>query len=306
MARADDDTWDLGSGVGATATMVAAGRALATKDPRGLINDPFAEPLVEAVGLEFFIKQVRGELDTTGIDPASLARVASLVDEVALRTKYVDDYFLRTAGGGVRQAVILASGLDARAYRLPWPPDTTVYEIDQPAVITFKTTTLRALGAQPTADLRTVPTDLRHDWAPALIAAGFDATAPTMWSAEGLLMYLPAQAQDRLFDNITGLSAPGSTVAADYVARPRNPDDAATAAMTESWRERGFAVDMASLTFAAEPNHIPHYLTGLGWQVEILPRADLFAHHGLQLPTEVDDLTGELAYLSGALARAST
>ena len=115
MARSNDESWDLASSVGATATMVAAGRAIATRDPRGLINDPFAEPLVRAVGIDFFTKMIDGELDITEIDPESAPRVQANIDEVALRTKYFDEYFSRATDFGIRQELILASGLDARA-----------------------------------------------------------------------------------------------------------------------------------------------------------------------------------------------
>src|ERR1700744_1780170 len=190
MARAHDDEWDLASSVGATATMVAAGRAMATKDPRGLIDDPFAEPLVRAVGLELFTKMMDGELDLAAFENASPVRLQAMVDGMVVRTKYFDDYFIDATGTGVRQVVILASGLDARAYRLPWPAGTVVYEIDQPRVIEFKTITLAGIGAEPTATRRTIPIDLRADWPAALREAGFDAATPTAWLAEGLLIYL--------------------------------------------------------------------------------------------------------------------
>ncbi len=121
MPRAHDDNWDLASSVGATATMVAAGRAMATKDPRGLISDPFAEPLVRAVGVDFFTKMMDGELDLSAIENATPVRIQAMIDGMAVRTKYFDDYFLDATAGGVHQVVILASGLDSRAYRLPWP-----------------------------------------------------------------------------------------------------------------------------------------------------------------------------------------
>ena len=197
--------------------MIAAGRAMATKDPRGLINDPFADPLVRAVGLDFFVKMIDGEVDFSTVENASPARMQAIINGVAVRTKYFDDYLLAAVDAGVRQVVILASGLDSRAYRLHWPAETVVYEVDQPKVIEFKTTTLAGIGAQPTAERRTVGIDLRYDWPTALRAAGLDAAAPTAWLAEGLLIYLPPEAQDRLFDNITAISVPGSTVATEYV-----------------------------------------------------------------------------------------
>ncbi len=147
MARSDNDSWDLASSVGATATMVAAQRVLANRE--GLIDDPFAEPLVRAVGLDFFTRALDGEIDLEDVDPRfSLRRSA---EGMAVRTRHFDGLFTDAAAAGVRQAVILASGLDARAYRLPWPDGTTLYEVDQPEVIDFKSKTLADLGAQPKA-----------------------------------------------------------------------------------------------------------------------------------------------------------
>jgi methyltransferase (TIGR00027 family) len=302
MPRTDDDNWDLASSVGASATFVASGRAMATKDPRGLIDDPFAEPLVRAVGLDFFTKMLDGELDISTIDSASPERLQAMVDGMAVRTKYFDDYFIDATGGGVRQAVILASGLDARAHRLPWPAGTVVYELDQPQVIEFKTTTLAGIGAEPTATRRTVPGDLRQDWPAALKAAGLDLTAPTAWLAEGLLIYLPPEAQDRLFDNITGLSAPGSTIATEFVPGIVDFDAERVREMSGVFREHGVDVDMASLVYAGERNHVVDYLRAKGWDVEGVTRSELFRRHGIDVPAPADDdPLGEIIFISGGL-----
>ena len=167
---------------------------------------------------------------------------------MAVRTKFFDEFFLDATNAGIRQVVILASGLDARAYRLPWPDGTTVYEIDQPQVIEFKSRTLAELGAQPTAHRRAVAIDLRDDWPAALRAAGFDPAQPSAWSAEGLLGYLPPDAQDRLLDTITELSAPGSRIATESgpTREPgaRGPD------------ERTHADDLRALAYArVRPRH---------------------------------------------------
>lgn len=299
MARSDGDSWDVASSVGATAAMVAAGRAVASRDPRGLINDPFAAPLVRAVGIDFFTKVADDEFDMAGLDPSAAAGIQARIDEMALRTRFFDDYFLASVAGGIRQVVILASGLDSRAYRLPWPDGTVVYEIDQPAVIEFKTTTLANIGASPTAELRTVPIDLREDWPAALRAAGFDTEAPTAWCAEGLLIYLPPEAQDLLFDNITALSAPGSTVATEYVPGIMEFDPEKARAATAQMRELGFDLDMPSLVYHGERKHVMEYLTLLGWHVTGLPRAKLFAEHGVPMVARDDDPLGEIVYVSG-------
>ncbi|OBF86030.1 SAM-dependent methyltransferase [Mycobacterium sp. 852002-51163_SCH5372311] len=302
MARAHDDNWDLASSVGATATVVAAGRAMASKDSRGLINDPFAEPLVRAVGLDFFAKMMDGELDLTAIENFSPVRAQAMVDGMAVRTKYFDDYFVGATGGGVRQVVILASGLDSRAYRLPWPVGTVVYEIDQPRVIEFKTTTLDEIGAKPTATRRTVPIDLRADWPAALKAAGLDASAPTAWLAEGLLIYLPPDAQDRLFDNITELSVPGSTIATEFVPGIIDFDVARAQDMPNPLRDHGVDIDMASLVYTGERSHVLDYLSAKGWKVDGVTRSELFVRNGLDVPAPEDDNPlGEIIFISGGL-----
>jgi methyltransferase (TIGR00027 family) len=303
MPRAHDDNWDLASSVGATATFVAAGRAMATRDPRGLINDPFAEPLVRAVGLDFFTKMMDGELDLDAIENASPERVQALTDGMAVRTKYFDDYFIDATGTGVRQVVILASGLDSRAYRLPWPDSTVVYEIDQPQVIEFKTTTLAGIGAEPAVTRRTIAIDLRQDWPAALKAAGLDTTAPTAWLAEGLLIYLPPEAQDRLFDNITALSAPGSAIATEFVPGIIDFDADRVRQMSGAFRDHGVDVDMASLVYAGERNHVVDYLRSKGWDVESVTRTELFKRHDIEVPAaEHDDPLGEIIFISGSLA----
>lgn len=300
VARADDDSWDLASSVGATATMVAAGRAVASRDPRGLINDPFAAPLVRAVGIEFFAKIADGELDMSDLDPESAPRVQANIDEMAVRTKFFDDYFEAATAGGIRQAVILASGLDSRAYRLAWPDDTVVYEIDQPEVIEFKTRTLEDIGAAPTAQRRTVPIDLREDWPAALRAAGFDAGAPTAWCAEGLLIYLPPEAQDRLFDDIDALSEPGSAVATEFVPGMRDFDPEKARAATAEFRRQGLDIDMPSLIYHGERQSAAEYLTAKGWRMDSTPRSELFARYGLAVPDlGEDDPMGEIVYVSG-------
>ena len=300
MARTDGDSWDLASSVGVTATMVAAGRAMATKDPRHLIDDQFAEPLVRAVGIDFFVSMIDGNLDNSTFNDIAPDRVAAMIAGMAMRTKFFDDYFASACEiGGMRQAVILASGLDSRAYRLPWPAGTVVYEIDQPAVIDFKTGVLASLGAQPTARHQTVGIDLREDWPTALTAAGFDPAVPTAWLAEGLLIYLPADAQDRLFDTITDLSAPGSAVATEYAPGIIDFDDAKAREMAANMRERGLDVNMPDLVYPGPRSSAIDYLGAKGWLVTGVPRDELFRRSDLTPPDRGDhDALGEIVYVS--------
>jgi methyltransferase (TIGR00027 family) len=224
--RTHDDTWDIKTSVGATAVMVAAARAVETERPDPLIRDPYAKILVTNAGA--------GVLWEAMLDPGIAAKVEALDSESAahlehmrgyqaVRTNFFDTYVNDAVADGIRQVVILASGLDSRAYRLDWPAGTTVFEIDQPQVLAYKSTTLAEHGVTPSADRREVPIDLRQNWPAALRAAGFDPTARTAWLAEGLLMYLPAEAQDRLFTQIGELSPAGSRVSAETA--PEHADE---------------------------------------------------------------------------------
>jgi methyltransferase (TIGR00027 family) len=317
MARTDNDTWDLASSVGATATMVAAARAMASKADHPLIDDPFAEPLVRAVGVDFFTRLVTGDLRPEDLDSDSESvGMQRMTDNMAVRTKFFDDFFLTATGGGnsadattggIRQAVILASGLDSRAYRLAWPAGTTVYEIDQPEVIEFKTRTLAELGAEPTARRRTVAMDLRYDWPSALIEEGFDPNQPTAWSAEGLLGYLPPDAQDRLLDTITELSAPGSRVAVESVPNIDQADHEKAIqrmqAASQRWRDHGFDLDFAELVYLGDRNEAAAYLGDHGWHLSRQSVRELFAANGLPPLPDDEDVGnfGELQYVSGVL-----
>jgi methyltransferase (TIGR00027 family) len=209
MSRTAGDTWDIVTSVGFTALAVCAARALdAALDPP-LANDDFAAGFVAAAGEPHLAAAV------AGTDLTSAA--AFNARWVGVRTRFFDDFFIRA---GTRQAVILAAGLDCRAYRLAWPSDGAVFEVDQPRVLEFKQQVLDQQGAVPSTRRIAVATDLRDDWAAALITAGFDPRQPTAWALEGLLPYLPGPAQDALFEKLHELSAVGSHVAAELGPDP--------------------------------------------------------------------------------------
>jgi methyltransferase (TIGR00027 family) len=295
MARTDNDTWDLASSVGATATMVAAQRALSNRE--GLIDDPFAEPLVRAVGLDFFIRALDGEIELEDVDPEFNMRRAA--EGMTVRTRWFDKLFTDAAAAGVRQAVILAAGLDARAYRLPWPDETTVYELDQPEVIDFKTKTLTNLSAKPRADRRTVAIDLRNDWPKALLDNGFDPTQPTAWIAEGLLIYLPPEAQDLLFDRIDELSAPGSRVATEHIPDVTMFSDERSQRITERLKKYGHDIEMSDLIYHGERSHVIEYLTAHGWDVTSQTMREAYTANGFVFPeNETIGFFANLSYVS--------
>ncbi len=304
MARTDNDTWDLATSVGATATMVAAGRARATRD--ALIDDRFAEPLVRAVGVDFFTRWAGGELDSADVDvPGAPWGMQRMTDIQAARTRYIDAFFSQAGDAGIRQMVILASGLDARAYRLPWAAGTTVVEIDPPRVSEFKTATSAELGARPTADVRVVPIDLRQDWPTALRQAGFDTGQPAAWAAEGLLGFLPADAQDRLLDNVTALSADGSRLVAEVFLNSGTNLQALNAA-TQTWQENGLDVELQNLGFPGERNDVGTYLEDRGWHPVRTSLNQLLGDNGLPLQsTDENSPFASNYYCTAVLHRAA-
>lgn len=255
--RTEGDTWDIVSSVGMTALFVAAMRAIESRQPDALVHDEFAALFVAAAD----------DPDTNQLldDPEIWAQSPLGTEFMGLRSKFFDDLFRTAAADGVRQAVILAAGLDARAYRLDWPQGMVVYEIDQPKVLEFKRQALDDAGATPKADRREVAVDLRENWPAALIEEGFDPAVPTVWSAEGLLPYLPGAAQDALFARIAQLSAPGSRLACD--AFDPDADLAQLAALqAEQLRDTPFGkVDFTSLLYTDDRSNPAEWLTQQGW-----------------------------------------
>jgi methyltransferase (TIGR00027 family) len=218
---------------------------------------------------------------------------------LAVRTRFIDQFVADAAAAGIRQTVILASGLDARGYRLSWPSDMTVFEIDQPRVIEFKTMTLAELSAKPTVDLRAVPIDLRDEWPAALRQAGFDAQRPTVWIAEGLLAFLPPEAQDRLLDNITTLSADGSRLVAEiFLNSPNSLQIMHTAA--QKWYEHGLDAHIDDLWYGGERHDVAAYLSERGWHTTRTLAGQLSTDAGLPVPRR-DDGEAENYYCTAPL-----
>lgn len=274
--RREGDTWDPATGVGMTATFGAAVRAVATS--RGLMHDPYAEPLVRAAGVEYFTQVIDGE--TPGFDASPDAK--GLMEILVLHAQFLDNYLADAGREGIRQVVLLASGLDTRPYRLWWPAGTTVYEIDQPDVVDFKTGVLRELGARLTAHRRAIGVDLRQDWLSALRRAGFDPAQPTVWIAENLFVgYLPPDAQNRLLQSLTAVSAAGSKLAADHMPTWTSMQLEAGRQFVDGWRRVGLNVDLAALTYPGEYRDVPDYLADHGWQTVDRSIAELRAVLGI-------------------------
>lgn len=192
-----------GQAVADTGVLVAAIRAEETRRPDRLFDDPFAERLAGESG-----RRMLAEAVATSGDKSTL--------QIVVRTRFWDEALLN-AVPPVSQVVIVAAGLDARAYRLPWPDGTTVFELDQPAVIADKAATLT--GDEPRCRRVAIGVDLTTDWTDTLRSNGFDPELPAVWLMEGLLQYLDEGAVHTLFERVDALSAPGSVLLYDIVGK---------------------------------------------------------------------------------------
>jgi methyltransferase (TIGR00027 family) len=311
VARADDDTWDITESVGATALGVASARAGEAAVEHPLFSDPYAQLFLDAAA-ELGWKRPYSEktlAEMAKVDPHLAERMQAMSGYAASRTKFFDDFFGAAATHGVRQAVILAAGLDARAWRLPWPEGTVVYEIDQPKVLDFKADTLQRHGAQPTAGYVAVPVDLRQDWPQALRDAGFDPEKPSAWTAEGLLPYLPAEAQDLLFDRIADLSAPGSRVAVEAFSPTFFAPDVLARRTAQIRQAREAAAragethppDTDQLFYLEDRGDVTDWWRDHGWVVTATDVHDLMAGYGRPAAPDVEDATPHSVFVEGQL-----
>jgi methyltransferase (TIGR00027 family) len=300
VARTDDDSWEITESVGATALGVAAARAAETESSNPLISDPFARVFLDRVGHGVWDWYAAPELpaNVVELEPDLPKRMQTLLSYFATRTKFFDTSFVDATNADVRQAVILAAGLDARSWRLPWPDGTTVYELDQDRVLDFKLSTLHEDGFEPACNRVAVAVDLRQDWPTALQQAGFDPSAPSVWSIEGLLMYLPAAAQDLLFERIQNLTAAGSRLAIESLGPEFAVPDQRAVRRERMDRVRELLASMGSqievpttdeLWYFEEREDIGDWLSRHGWDATTTPAHALMASYGRPIAAGLEE-----------------
>jgi methyltransferase (TIGR00027 family) len=308
MPRTENDSWEITQSVGSTALGVAAARAAETESENPLINDPFARVFVEAAGEGVWSLYTDSTLRAKVIelDPDVETRIQLMIDFFAIRTAFIDEFFLGAADAGVRQVVILAAGLDSRSWRLPWPDGTVVYELDQPKVLDFKSATLREHGARPSARLVNIPVDLRQDWPKALREAGFDPSRPTAWSAEGLVRYLSSEAQDLLFERIHSLSAAGSWLASNVPGAgfsdpklvQREREDVRRVRATVAKLIDAEITNDDDLWYPEERTPVDGWLREHGWDVSAAAFAELMARYDRRIPSDAQDSAPPVVFVS--------
>lgn len=303
--RHDDDTWDITESVGATALSVARARAAESNSACPLFTDPYAEFFVQAAVEAGWRPPMAAEtLAGLGDDPAVTARIQTMAAYIAARTRHFDEFFTTAGARGLDQVVILAAGLDTRAWRLPWIGGTAVYELDQPRVLEFKARVLDDRRARPAVRYVPVPVDLRHDWPQALCANGFDPAVPTAWLAEGLLPYLSAAGQDLLFARIDDLSASSSRLAVEAFG-PEFFDPANLArrreriqGLREAAVAKGVTVpDIEALWYLEPRQNVGVWLQAHGWEVASVGSAELMARYHRPVPEGADDIAPQSLFI---------
>jgi methyltransferase (TIGR00027 family) len=277
--RSDDDQWDIVSSVGYTALLVAGWRALHALSSQPLVRDEYAKAFITA-SRDPYLAGVLANPGTSD-DETAFPRL------YGVQTRFFDDFFGAASNAGIPQAVIVAAGLDSRAYRLEWPHGTSVFEIDLPKVLEFKARVLGEQGATPKADRIEVAADLRADWSRSLEAAGFDTERPSAWSVEGILPYLTDEAQNTLFTRISGLCAPGSRIAIGALGSRLDHDQLEALETNHPGANMSGDVDFSALTY--EPKTDPaEWLAAHGWSVDpVRNTLELQAGYGLT-PPDVD------------------
>jgi methyltransferase (TIGR00027 family) len=277
--RSDDDHWDIVSSVGYTALLVAGWRALHAVSPQPLVRDEYAKLFI-AASQDPYLAGVLANPGTS-VDETAFPRL------YGVQTRFFDDFFSSAGEAGIRQAVIVAAGLDSRAYRLEWPDGTTIFEVDLPKVLEFKARVLNEQGATAKARRSEVAADLRTDWPTPLKAAGFDPQIASAWSVEGILPYLTDDAQTTLFSRISELCAPGSRVAVGALGTRLDHDRLETLEAEHPGVSMSGDVDFSALTY--EPKSDPaNWLAAHGWAVEpVRNTLELQTGYGMT-PPEVD------------------
>ncbi|MER6146787.1 class I SAM-dependent methyltransferase [Streptomyces hirsutus] len=274
-------------GVGVTALLVAAARAIETHRDDSLARDVYAEHFVLAASASAGWPVRMHQVPDGDTNPL-WGRFARYF---GLRTRVLDDFLLRSVQAGAHQVVLLGAGLDSRAFRLDWPAGCVIFEIEREGVLAFKHDVLSGLAATPKTARVPIPIDLRADWVAALTDAGFDATAPTAWLAEGLLFYLPRATEIQLIDTVDRLSTGGSALAFEVKIEKDLLEYHDSPLYTATKEQIG--IDLLNL-FDGEPRpDSAGDLADKGWSTSVHTPFDFTQRHGRgPLPERNDALEG--------------
>jgi methyltransferase (TIGR00027 family) len=233
-----------------TARWAAAQRSRESERPDRLFSDPLAHALAGDEGM--MALQLSEKYNPRHEDTAKY---------IAIRIRFFDDVAQRCAAEGIRQFVLPAAGMDARAYRLSWPDGARFYELDHPELLAIKEQILQREGLPPKSKRLTLGTDLAHDWADLLINVGFAPTERSVWLIEGLFYYLDESAVSHVLTEISKLAAPGSVLVTDLVSR---------SLLTSPWMQNALkAMEERGMGWRFGTDDPAGLFGGYGWHVEV-------------------------------------
>ena len=202
-------TVDTTNPIAPTSRWMAAARARESERADRLFDDPLAAALAGPEGFAWLERmEFAAQSDGPGLYPV-------------IRTRFFDDFLLDACRRlEVRQVVLAAAGLDTRAFRLDWPPETRLFEMDLPEVLDAKEDAIDKAGAKPNCERRTIRVDLSQEtWPEALLGAGYQPESPSVWLIEGLFFYLTRAAVHGLLEKVGALTVAGSLLGLDVMNR---------------------------------------------------------------------------------------
>jgi methyltransferase (TIGR00027 family) len=258
-------------GVSETALGAAEMRAEESLRPDRLIDDPYAAAFVAAAPPLF------PDLPSIDDDAELGAYKQAFVDEIAIRTRFFDHYLWAGCASGARQVVLLAAGLDTRAFRLDWPDGVRIFELDLPGLFAFKEQVLTGRRATPRCARTVVPVDLRDDWPTQLTDAGFEPQLASVWAAEGLLAYFSADESVRLLTTVGAMCTTGSQLSFEY-------DDFVEGSALTDVRAMAAMDPVSSMWKGGLDQPPPAWLASHGWEVQTHARATVATRYERAMP----------------------
>ena len=210
-----------------SAMMIAYERSLESSRDGALLMDPFAHILAGPKG------KILSDRFEAGCGQFGLEGWPTFHKTwTAVRTHFIDEHIARSLDGVRTQVVNLGAGLDTRAYRLEsFQSFKGSFEVDMAVVNHEKRQIFEQVlrSPAPKCDVRSVDLDFLDDnqsLRQELSAAGFVAAEPSVFLAEGLIMYLGPTGKLKLIREVSACAAPGSLWLLQFLDPSEGPNAA--------------------------------------------------------------------------------
>jgi methyltransferase (TIGR00027 family) len=201
--------------------MVAAGRALGSREPDASMRNPdfLADRLLGPEEIELIKEHPLSAALGKPYEEASLDMSAmGTAIMMLIRTRFIDEKLQAAVANGATQVVILGAGFDTRAYRFAEIlKGKRVFEVDSAATQDYKRKRAAVALGDPPANLTYVTIDFNRDkLGDVLRHAGYRAEEKSFFTWEGVSMYVAAEGVRETLRTIAAQAAPGSSLVMDY------------------------------------------------------------------------------------------